>query len=124
MKRRFRVQPGGPPSPLEPVGFLSAPLRREAVTPFQVVSYKNSHLAPAKHADLKKLMQRLTSAAFAQGVLKGLPIRKSDPYILLLLAEQELEDGREEQAIYLVEAAYEGYDQRNESCVYGLRPVA
>jgi hypothetical protein len=58
-------------------------------------------------------MQRLGSGQVAQGFLRGPPIGKSDPYLLLLLADQELDAGREEQAGYLVEAAYEAYDEQN-----------
>src|ERR1700742_3153233 len=101
MKLRSQPQPGGPPAPLQPVGFVSAPNRGQAVTRFQVVTCQNSHIAPAKRAATKRLMQRLGSVWCAQGFLKSLPIRKSDPYVLLLLAEQELNEGREEQATHL-----------------------
>jgi hypothetical protein len=37
--------------------------------------------------------------------------QKTDAYLLVLLADQELTEGREEQARYLVEAAYEYFDQ-------------
>ena len=66
---------------------------------------------------------RLDSGRFAQGFPKTSPIRQSDPFILLLLAEQELNEGRKEQAMYLVEAAYEAYDQPREAHVYRIRPV-
>jgi hypothetical protein len=41
--------------------------------------------------------------------------RDADPYLFVLLADQELEDQRPEQAYSLIEAAYAAYDQ----CKFG-----
>ncbi|HEY0185712.1 MAG TPA: hypothetical protein VGC09_23155 [Rhodopila sp.] len=43
-----------------------------------------------------------------------------DPYLLLILADQELLDGREDQARSLVEAAYACFDQKARSSAAGL----
>lgn len=122
MKSRFQLPPGSPALPPKLVHFVSAPVSGDAITRPQVVTYLNSHATATKRAALKRLMQRLGSGRVAQGFLKTPPIRKSDPHILLLLADQELEEGREEQARYLIEVAYEFYDQYNKSCVYRIRP--
>ena len=42
------------------------------------------------------------------------PKDNTEPYLLILLADQELDDGREEQARYLVEAAYHIFDLTTE----------
>jgi hypothetical protein len=50
----------------------------------------------------------------AHAHLVHLPIsrpRDADPYLFVLLADQELEDQRPEQAATLIEAAYIAYDQ-------------
>jgi hypothetical protein len=44
-----------------------------------------------------------------------------DAHLLLVLADQELTEGREEQARYLVEAAYEAFDRKAEAEVHILR---
>jgi hypothetical protein len=123
MKSRFKLPPGSPPSSLKPIDFAPAPIGGEAITRPQVVTYLNSHPAATKLAAMTRLMKRLGSGRFAQGFLKTPPIRQSDPFILLLLADQELDGGRKEQARYLIEAAYEAYDQQKEPCVYTIYPV-
>jgi hypothetical protein len=40
--------------------------------------------------------------------------RPNDPFLFILLADQELVDGREQQARYLVEAAYEAFDRKSD----------
>lgn len=102
---------------------MTAPIRGKGVTRPQVVMDLNSHGMETKHASLTRLMKRLGSGRFARAFFKAPPMKKSDPYLLLLLADQELDEGREEQARYLVEAAYEVFDRQKESRVYRLYPV-
>jgi len=59
-----------------------------------------------------RLFQNLGSARLPRALLKQQPDVDTDPYLLLLLADQELVEGRDEQARYLVEAAYESFDQK------------
>jgi hypothetical protein len=124
MKPRSRLPPNSSPSPVNPVGFVPAPIRDGAVTRPQVVMYLNSHGVETKHASLTRLMKRLGSGRFARAFFKTPATKKNDPYLLLLLADQELDEGREEQARYLVEAAYEAFDQQKESGVYRLHPIS
>jgi hypothetical protein len=123
MKPRSRLPPASSPLPVSPVGIAPAPIRGDAVARSPVVMHLNSHGVKTKHASLTKLMKCLGSGRFAQAFFKAPSIKKNDPYLLLLLAEQELDEGREEQARYLVEAAYEAFDQQKESRVYRLYPV-
>jgi hypothetical protein len=123
MKPRSRLPPASSPSPIGPVGIVPAPIHGNTVARSPAVIYLNSHRVKAKHASLTRLIKRLGSGWFAKAFFKAPPIKKNDPYLLLLLAEQELDEGREEQAKYLVEAAYEAFDQRKESRVYRLHLV-
>jgi hypothetical protein len=74
--------------------------------------------APAiKDGPLAGLMKRLGRGRFASA-LAGYPLKVADdPYLLVLLADQELVDGREEQARYLIEAAYERFDHKRRAGV-------
>jgi hypothetical protein len=58
------------------------------------------------------LLKRLGPGQLPWAVLKTPTRLETDPYILLLLADQELADGREVQARYLVDAAYEFFDRK------------
>jgi len=72
-----------------------------------------------KNGPLKGLMRRLGSARIRRSTSRPGPTNH-DPYLLVLLADQELVAGREEQARYLVEAAYDFFDQKAQSNVYKL----
>jgi hypothetical protein len=63
-----------------------------------------------KNRPLKELMKRLAQGRLARDPAP--PEVNPDPYLLLLLADQELVEGREDQARYLVEAAYESFDRK------------
>jgi hypothetical protein len=67
-----------------------------------------------------ELLQRLGSGPFARAILKQQLRADTDPYLLLLLADQELIEGRYEQAKYLVEAAYEFFDRKASANIYRL----
>jgi len=123
MNSRFEIPPGNPPSPRRPVGFVPAPIRGKTVTRPQLVTYLNNQAAAAKHTELTRLKKQLGSGRWPPGFVKAPSIRKTDPYLLILLADQELREGRKEQARYLVEAGYEAYDQQYEPCVYRIHPV-
>jgi hypothetical protein len=71
------------------------------------------HSVPsARDGTFAGLMRRLGARRLARAMPGPAPETAADPYLLLMLADQELVDGREEQARYLVEAAYELYDQK------------
>ena len=76
-----------------------------------------------KYTILTGLMKRLGSGRFARGLFRKPPNTDNDPYLLILLAEQEFGEGREEQASYLLEAAYKAFDRTAKSNVYRLRPA-
>ncbi len=74
----------------------------------------------AKGTQFTGVMKRFGSGHIAQALLKTPPRTEIDPYLLLVLADQELIEGREEQARYLIEAAYEVFDQKAEASVSAL----
>jgi hypothetical protein len=78
------------------------------------VTYLNSYAEETKYTVLQRLMSRLGSGRFAPEVSETPAIRKHDPFMLVLLADQELAEGREEQASSLIEAAYDAYDHQRE----------
>jgi hypothetical protein len=70
-----------------------------------------------KDKPLKAVPKRLGSAtAKRAGVTSAFsgssPGEYVDPYLLLLLADQELVEGRTDQARYLVETAYDFFDRK------------
>jgi hypothetical protein len=80
-------------------------------------------VAETKYMALTGLMKRFGSGLFARTLVKSPPITESDPYLLVLLADQELGEGREEQAIYLVDAAYEAFDQKSNVYIFRMQPT-
>jgi hypothetical protein len=73
-----------------------------------------------KNKSFRGLLKRLGSRRLRREIVKPDLGANKDPYLLLLLADQELVEGREEQARYLVEAAYEVFDRKASSNVYEL----
>ncbi len=73
-----------------------------------------------KDKSFKRLWKRLGSRKPRRETVKPDLDANKDPYLLLLLADQELVEGREEQARYLIEAAYEVFDRKASSNVYEL----
>jgi hypothetical protein len=73
-----------------------------------------------KDTPFSGLMKRFGAGRFARTPAKPSPEVNADPHLLLLLADQELVEGREEQARYLVEAAYECYDRKTTTNIYRL----
>jgi hypothetical protein len=67
------------------------------------------------------LTKCLGSGRAARSALRTPPKPDIDAHLLLVLADQELTEGREEQARYLVEAAYEALDRKAEAEVHILR---
>ncbi len=47
----------------------------------------------------------------------------ADPYLLLLLADQELLEGREEQARHLITTAYEVFDRKAKTNIFRFQTV-
>lgn len=78
----------------------------------QAVVYLNGKAPVTKHATLTGLLKRLGSGRLAQVLFKPNPVTEEDPYLLVLLASQAFDEGREEQATCLIDAAYEAFDQR------------
>jgi len=79
------------------------------------------HPAPAiNDSAFTGLMKRQGARRFARTRPKQSPKMGIDPYLLLLLADQELIGGREEQARYLIEAAYEFFDDKTKTSVSRL----
>ena len=85
------------------------------------VSETLSHCAPETEVrSITGLIKCLGSGKFKRAFLKTPHKADTDPYLLVLLADQELDDGREEQARYLIEAAYEFFDKRTQARIYKL----
>jgi hypothetical protein len=80
-------------------------------------------VAETKYTVLTGLMQHFGSGRFARALAKPPQITENDPYLLILLADQELGEGREEQARYLVEAAYQVFDQKSNVCICRMQPA-
>ncbi len=77
--------------------------------------------APGKQPRaLAKLIERVSHSPIRRALSKMLVTTPSDPYLLILLADQELMDGREQQAACLVEAAYEAFDRETGARVFPL----
>lgn len=85
-----------------------------------VLMYLVSPESDMKPVEIVGFKKRLSSLRFRRSLSKSPPAKASDPYLLILLADQELVEGREQQAKSLVEAAYEAFDQRTEARVYRL----
>jgi hypothetical protein len=75
---------------------------------------------PTKDALFAGLIRRLGRRRLARALVKHAPTVGDDPYLLVLLADQELVYGRKEQARYLVEAAYEFFDHKTRASVHRL----
>ena len=65
----------------------------------------------SKDKPFKDLMKRLVLGRSEPRIVAPAADVRKDPVLLLLLADQELVEGREEQATYLVEAAYDFFDR-------------
>lgn len=61
---------------------------------------------------LPDVFRRFGLARFARAVVNASPASHPDAYLLVLLADQELTAGRDQQAQVLVDAAYAAFDQR------------
>jgi hypothetical protein len=92
-------------------------MRHQAVIPLR------EPVAETKYTVLTGLMKRFGSGRFARALLKPPQTTENDPYLLILLADQELVGGREEQARYLVEAAYEAFDQKSNVYIFRMQPT-
>ena len=76
------------------------------------VVYLNGGATTTKPATLSGLLRRLGSGRLARVLRKPLAVTEDDPYLLVLLASQALDEGREQQAACLIDAAYAGFDRR------------
>jgi hypothetical protein len=77
----------------------------------QAVVYLNGRSSATKPATLAGLLRRLGTSRLAQVLCKPPAVIEEDPYLLVLLADQALDEGREQQAACLVDAAYAAFDQ-------------
>jgi hypothetical protein len=66
-----------------------------------------------KPAALGGLLKRLTMGRLARVLRKPSAVTQDDPHLLVLLASQALDEGREDQATCLIEAAYAAFDSRS-----------
>jgi hypothetical protein len=78
----------------------------------QAVVYLNSRGTATKPATLAGLLRRLGTSRLAQVLRRSSDVIEDDPYLLVLLAGQALDEGREQQAACLVDAAYAAFDRR------------
>jgi hypothetical protein len=88
--------------------------RGEISMRLQGMTYLNDLAATPKPATLTGLMKRLGSGRFVRRLFKVPPAPERDPYLLVLLADQEFGEGHEEQAVYLIEAVYRAFDRQRE----------
>lgn len=89
------------------------------------VAIKSEEFSAYSHAETNPNMRsKEEQSASAMEALKSFDLKQftrslftdrvksdPDPYLLLLLAQQDLGEGREEQAMCLVEAAFSAFDQ-------------
>ena len=78
------------------------------------------HLVECNPTRNEKLPTGLKKHVIASRFGRGVRTPVSDPYLLLLLANQELVGGREGQARCLIEAAYEIFDRKAEANAFKL----
>lgn len=78
----------------------------------EAVVYLNGGAAATKHETMIGLFKRLGSGRLGRVLFRPRPATEEDPFLLILLASQAFDEGREEQAIHLIDAAYEAFDQR------------
>jgi hypothetical protein len=102
----------GHPTTCHPGPRAVRPNRGEAIMRPSTMIYLKTPVVGTKHTVLTGFMKRLGSSRLARAFFKTKSVLKNDPYLLILLANQEFDEGRKEQAIYLIEAAYEAFDQR------------
>ena len=69
---------------------------------------------------LPRLMRRRDPSRLNQSLPTPPTEASTNPYLLLLVANQELAEGREDQAKCLVEAAYELFDRKAEVVAFKL----
>jgi hypothetical protein len=89
----------------------------------QSVIYLFSAVPSKSDCRFTHLVKRFGSERIPRALGNAPPIPETDPYLLLLLADQEMTEGREEQARYLVESAYDAFDRKAEANVYTLHPA-
>jgi hypothetical protein len=80
----------------------------------QGVTYLNNLAAAPKPTTLTGLMKRLGSGRLVRRFFKARAVTERDPYLLVLLADQEFSEGHEEQAVNLIEAVYRAFDRQRE----------
>ncbi|MEA2739021.1 MAG: hypothetical protein QOH05_2328 [Acetobacteraceae bacterium] len=67
------------------------------------------------------LAKSLRSPMLLRARNKPFPSADTDPYLLVLLADQELAERREDQARCLIDAAYQMFDRATKGRSLGLR---
>jgi hypothetical protein len=76
----------------------------------QAVISSNVHTPEPTSWGLPIMLKRFGLGRFAGVVPKAIKHSDEDAYLLVLLADQELAAGREEQAACLLDAAYAAFD--------------
>jgi hypothetical protein len=89
----------------------------------QPVIYLSDLTTKTKPKPFKELPKNFRSGRLAHVFADPVPQLQTDPYLLLLLADQELIEGRKEQASCLIEAAYDFFDRKNRANVHILQAV-
>jgi hypothetical protein len=97
--------------PLPGTLFPAKPNDTVSVMRSQTIVHLHNPDNETKNTTLKGLIRRLNSSLFVRSQAKAHPTIDNDPYALILLAKQEIVEGREEQAKCLVDAAYEAFDK-------------
>ncbi|HET6306914.1 MAG TPA: hypothetical protein VFG12_06995 [Rhodopila sp.] len=114
MKSYVPFPPTRPSLPDLPADLPPDPADHDAIACPHVVTYLDRHPLAKLRTALAWRIKRRTAARFPLGYSAPPQIRPSDPFILVLLADQELAEGREDQASCLIEAAYDAYDRRRQ----------
>jgi hypothetical protein len=90
----------------------------------RIAMHMNNPAKNAKHTALTGIMKRLAYGRLTRALFKLPPAADSDPYLLVLLADQEIGDGRVDQAHHLIDAAYAAFDRKAKTSEPALSPAA
>lgn len=87
----------------------------------QPVIYLSDLTPKTKAHPFKDLMKSFRSGRLTRPLADPVAELHTDPYLLLLLADQELVEGRKEQAGCLIEAVYDFFDRKTRANVHILQ---
>ena len=89
----------------------------------QVVMHLHNHVGATGHTVLTGVMKRRGSSQPVRNHAKVPSTADNNPFVLVLLADQEFSEGREEQAIFLLDAAYKAFDKKAKTAIYRRHPT-